>query len=775
LTRLGIALSLLFLPAVCAGADELEGKTISAVNISGLERVSEQVVRAKLEVQPGQTMNPRAVGRDIRRLYELGHFTSIKAEMVPDNGKAALTYIVEEKRVVDEVRIIGNKKIKLRKIRGVIKLREGESFLPDIYEEERDAILKLYESKGYANASVDLIVETVGPSRVRVTYNIHEDKKARISKILFSGNQNVKTRKLKKIMKTHRAFWFIGGKFEEEKFETDIDNILDEYGNRGHLEAEIPVTDIEFTPNGKHMRIRVNISEGPVYHVETLEVANNEVYDNDEIGKIIEVHPGDVHNKGQVVKDADLVTEGYQDSGYVDAQDTPQVTLDREKKTTHIVHNLAEGDLKYIREIKIMGNEVTRDEVIRREMMLRPGDRYDGAMVKASKRRLDNTQYFDETRLTLADIEDNELFKDMVVDVKEGKTGSFNFGAGYSTEEGIGGFTELHLSNFDVSNWPKFSGAGQDLSIKLNVGQVHNNYNISFTEPEFLGYPLAVGADIFNDSYRVRNGAGYTENELGGQIRVGKQLSPYVTARASLRVSQENLSGFDDSWFLHEDIKRQQEDALTISTTWQIERNTLDNNRDPSSGSRHLLSTEIAGFGGTYNYWKVEHDSTWYKAFGESRKWVLSLRLREGFVTPYLDSKFVPLQNRLFAGGATTVRGYDFRDIGPKTREYILWYWGHKITWGSKFSQGGNVRGVGNLELKYKITKAVRLYAFFDAGGVWEYFKDIKPGDIKCSVGLGLGVDVPRIGPIRVDYGFALNPDEDQGRGRLHLMTGFRF
>ncbi len=773
--RLSIVIVLTCLSALWAAAEDLEGKTLSAVNISGLERVSEQVVRAKLEVQPDQVFNPRAIGRDIRRLYELGHFTSIKTDAVLDNGKVALTYIVEEKQVVDEVRIIGNRKIKIRKIRGVIKLREGESFLPDMYEEERDAILKLYEGKGYANASVDLIVEKVGPSRVRVTYAISEGRKARISKIQFAGNQDITTRKLKKIMKTRRAFFFIGGKFEEEKFETDLTNILDEYGNRGHLEAEIPSTDVEFTPDGKHMRLKVNISEGPVYHVETLEAANNEVYDNDEITKIVQVHAGDVHNKGQIVKDADLVSQGYQDSGYVDAQDTPQVTLDREKKTTHVVHNLSEGELKYLREIKIMGNEVTKDEVIRREMMLRPGERYDGAMRNASKRRLDNTQYFEETRLTLADIEDNELFKDMVVDVKEGKTGTFNFGAGYSTEEGVGGFTEVHLSNFDIANWPKFSGAGQDLSLKLNVGQVHNNYNLSFTEPEFLGYPLAVGGDLFNDSYKVKGGADYTENELGGQIRVGKQLSPYVTVRASLRVSQENLSGLEDAWFLHQDIARQQDDSINISTTWQIERNTLDNNRDPSSGSRHLLSTEIAGFGGTYNFWKVEHDSTWYKGFGEEKKFVLSLRMREGFVTPYLDSDYVPLQDRLFAGGATTVRGYDFRDIGPKAREYNLWYWGHKIAWGSKFAQGGNVRGVGNLELKYKITKALRVYTFFDAGGVWEYFEDIRPNDIKCSIGLGFGVDVPRLGPIRVDYGFAINPDKDQGSGRLHLMTGFRF
>ncbi len=750
---------------------DLTGKSVGSVGVSGLERVSEQVVRAKIEVQPGQAYNPRAVARDIRRLFELGHFTQIKADAKLENDQVALTYLVEEKRVIDEIKIVGNKKLKARKLRTALKMREGESFMADIYEEERAALLKLYESKGYANASVNVIVEKVGPARVRLTYEIQEGRKARIRHIEFTGNQSVKTRKLRKIMKTHRGYWFIGGKFEEEKFETDLKNILDEYGNRGHLEADVPRTDVEYVKDGKNMRITVHLSEGPVYHVESLGIANNEVYDNDELSKLIEVHAGDVHNKGQVLKDGEQVSKGYQDSGYVNALDTPQVTLDREKKTTHIVHDLAEGDLKYIREIRITGNEITKDEIVRREMMIRPGDRYDGEMIKESERRLQSTQYFDEQRLTLADIEDNDLYNDLVVDVKEGKTGSFNFGGGYNTEEGIGGYTELRLNNFDITNPPKFYGGGQDFSLKLNIGQVHNNYSLSFTDPEFLGYPLGFGADIFNDSYKVKSGLDYRENELGGQVRFRKQLTPYVSAHASLRISQDSIDGVEDSIFLHPDLRDQMKDTLTISTTWQLERNTLDNPRDPASGSRHLLSTELAGLGDN-NFWKVEHDSTWYRSFGEKKKWVLSFRMREGMVTPFLDSKSVPLQYRLFAGGSSTVRGYGFRDIGPKAREYVWW---NRNLWGSKFDMGGNLRGITNLEMKYKVTKAFRLYAFFDAGGVWEYFSDIAPGDIKCSVGVGLGVDVPRLGPIRIDYGFALNPDKDQGSGHLHLMTGFRF
>lgn len=751
--------------ALPAHPQNTAGDTVYAVDIQGLERISEQTVRAKLEVQPGQTFHPRAVARDIRRLYEMGFFDVIRAEAAQEAQGIRLIYRVEEKQVIDSIRIMGNKWVHARRIRSVLTMREGQSFAPDACNEEIDAILNLYESRGFANATVDLAVEKVGPSRVRLVYMIQENRKARISKIAFEGNEEVKDRVLRRVMKTRRAFWFLGGKFQEDRFETDLSNILDEYGNRGHLEARIPHTEISYGKKGKRMYITVHLAEGPVYHVESLRTANNFVYDTDEILNILQVHEGDVHNKGQVVRDAELATKGYQDSGYVNAIVTPQVTLDREKKTTHIVHNVSEGELKYVREIKITGNEVTKDETIRREMLLRPGDRYDGALLQASQRRLENTQFFRQVRLTLADIEDHDIFTDLMVDVEEGKTGTFNFGAGYSTDEGVGGFAELRLNNFDIANPPRFHGAGQELRMKLHVGDIRSNYALSFTDPEFLGYPFSMGFDVFNDSYRVRGGANYTEEQLGGQLRFGKQLSPLMTLRGRLRIAEETNRGLPS--FGHPALRSQSGSFLNVSTGWEIERNTLDNRRDPSKGAVHIFSTELAGFGGDYQYAKVEHDSTWYRAFGGKERWVLSARIREGMVTAYGGEDTVPLQARLYAGGAATVRGYKIRDIGPKAREYILF--------GDKFALGGNINAITNLEMKYKITKMLRLYGFFDAGGVWEYFKDIDPADIRCSLGLGFGVDVPRLGPIRVDYGFPLNPDKDQGSGRLHLMTGFRF
>jgi outer membrane protein insertion porin family len=761
----GLASVVLLVLAFGAAAQDWAGRQVAEVRFQGLERVSEQLVRSQLETQPDKPYNSRAIARDIRRLYEMGHWEHIRVDGSIEGAGLVLTYTFIEKRRIQEIRIIGNDKVRLRQIRGALTWKEGEAFVPEGYDDERNAILKLYQSKGLPNASVDIVVDEAAPGQVRVTYAIDEGRKARIRRIAFDGNQALSDRKLRKVMKTRRAFWFLGGRYDESKLETDLENVLNEYGNVGHLEAQVTGTSLDYSKNGKKLDLAVHVVEGAQYSVESLDIADNQVFDDDELLDIAKVHAGDVHNKGQVAEDAKTVEKGYRDSGYVNAVVTPQTTLDRETKRTHLVHRVQEGDLKYIREIKVSGNTVTKDEIVRRQLLTEPGERFDGTAVKISQQRVQNTEYFENVRMTLEDVEENDLYTNLLVDVEEGKTGNFNFGGGYSTEERFGVFGELRLNNFDITNWPKFSGGGQQLSLRVNTGQIHDQYSLSFTDPEIAGYPLAFGFDVFDESYHYTGGVDYVESNQGGQIRLGKVLSPYVMVRTSLRYSEIDIT--DLPFFVAPQLQRERGGSTTISNTWSLSRNTLDSNRDPSSGARHDFSFTLAGLGGDNYFTKFEHDSTWYRPLGESEKWVLSYRTREGWATEYGSSDFVPISDRFFAGGTTTVRGYDTRDIGPKEHRFLFW--------GEQDAVGGELRLVNNLEAKYKVTDRLRLYGFVDAGGVWGSADDFNVGDIKYSVGLGFGVDVPRMGPIRIDYGIPINPDDDQGSGRLHLLTGIRF
>ena len=771
-TAAGIFVATWLMVIAAASADDYTGQIIQDVRIEGLELVGEKLVRSQIEVKPGQEYASHAIARDIRRLYELGHFSNVEADIASSPAGLVLTYRVKEKQFIDEIAIIGNKKVKDRHIRAVLSWREGDSFVPEAYDDEREEILRLYRSKGFPNASVEIIVEELGRSRVRITYQIDEGRKARIKDISFTGNEALSQRKLRKLMQTKRSKWFLGGKYDEDVFAADLDALVDEYWNHGRLEAQVQGTDFDYAEKGKGVRIAIHLSEGPEYSVESLETANDDeylVFDEDEILRTLKVQAGDIHNQDQIEKDAQQIQQGHETSGYVNSHVVPQVTLDREKKTTHLVYRIHEGDLKYIKEIKITGNSVTRDEVIRREALAIPGERFDGGLLKASQRRMENTEYFDQVRFTLEELEDTDEFANLLIDVDEGRTGNFNFGAGYSTEDKFGGFAELKLNNFDITNWPKFSGAGQQFRLKLHLGDRRTEYNLSFTDPEIAGWPLAFGFDLFDDSYDYSGGSNYSEEKTGAQIRFGKMLSPYVTLRTAILYTDTRITGVPFwTWiFYPEYYGDQQEGSTTISSIWGISRNTLDSNRDPSRGSKHDVQLQLAGLGGDNHFYKLEHDSTWYWALGEEEKWVLSYRTREGWANEYGSSDFVPIQDRLFAGGTSTVRGYDSRDIGPKAAGLF--------GLGEKQAIGGELRIVENLELKYKLTKQLRFYTFLDAGGVWETTSDFGLGDIKYGAGVGFGVDIPHMGPVRVDYGIPLNPDSDQGSGRLHLQTGFRF
>ncbi|HOT50040.1 MAG TPA: BamA/TamA family outer membrane protein, partial [Candidatus Hydrogenedentes bacterium] len=414
----------------------------------------------------------------------------------------------------------------------------------------------------------------------------------------------------------------------------------------------------------------------------------------------------------------------------------------------------------------ITGNSVTKDEVIRREMLVSPGDRVDGNRLTLSRQQLENTHYFDTVRLTLHDIEDSDLYTNLLANVEESKTGSFNFGMGYSSEESVGGFAEFRLNNFDIANPPSFAGGGQIFSTRLYIGTIREQYNLSFTDPEIFGYPLGMGFDVFDESYRYSRRSHFTEESLGGQIRFIKRLSPSVTLRTAIRYS--DVSYHDIASEYTPEWRREFVESNTLSNSWSIMRKTLDHDRDPSRGSKHELVATIAGFGADNNFYRFEHDSTWYFPLSSSKKWILSFRTREGWAEAYGSSDRLPISERFFVGGTDTVRGYENRDIGPKIKRYQEYKEREAI--------GGSLRLIDNLEVKYKVTNMLRLYAFVDAGGVWWDAGDFDFGDIKFSSGLGLGFDIPRMGPLRVDWGVPINPDSDQVRsGRLHLMTGFAF
>lgn len=759
-------LAVLFCPAYAVFAQDYAGQTVREIRLEGLQRVSPSIVRAQIEVEEDAPYNPQASARDLRRLHDMGYFATVRVEAAPVQNELIITYVFEEKRMIREVNIAGNDIVGDRHIRGALRWREGDSFNPGGYEQERESILELYQERGFPNAQVEIIVEEIGPAEVSLTYLIEEGPRARIGRIDFVGNETLSDSYLRDLIETSSAWWFLGGEYSEPEFEADLQRIAQEYGNHGHLEAEVLGAEFEYDEKGRRLYITVHIDEGPIYHIANLDVQGNIVFEDEEIISTLEARPNAVHNRSEVRSDVEVITQGYSDSGYVNAQVTPQVLLDRDNHTTNITHQITEDELKYVREIRITGNTITRDDVIRNRLHLDPGDRFDGSALRQTRQELERTGYFDEVRFSLEPLEGNPRYENLIIDVEEAQTGEFTFGVGFSPDDGIGGHANVELTNFDITNPYSFAGGGQQLRAEINIARRRTEFNLGFTDPEIGGLPLMFGVDVYNRSVRPRGAMRYREDSSGGQIRVGKELSPYMDTMLALRY--RDLEIRDIPTFSSRQLRRERGGRTTISAVWNINRDTRDDHRNPSEGARHNFEVELAGLGGDNDFIRLEHDSTWYYSFGDRDQYVLSYRTREGYVKNYGQSDFVPLSDRFFAGGTTTIRGYRNHEVGPTERRFFIF--------GPVDRVGGQVRLLNNVEVQYNIFEPLRLYSFVDGGAVWAVPSDIEVDDLRFSGGVGVGFDAPMLGPVRLDYAHPINPGRYQSSsGRFHFQTGMGF
>jgi len=753
---------------------------VVSVGIEGNQLVSSQLIRAQLRVREGRPFVPSDIQKDISRLFSLGYFSDIKADVERLDSGVSVTYVVEERKIIREVLILGNKKINEDDIRAVIRARRGETYIPTLLEQDIQAIRQLYRSKGYAEAVVQSSYREISPTEVEVVYEITEGQKARVRQIIVEGNQVFSDRTIRKAMQQKARFLWFGSMFDEQVLEQDIDRIKSLYANRGYVDADVTDADVEFYAEGKRARIRVTVNEGAQYFVDSIGVEGNTAFLDAQLLPLVTSEPGSFYNRDQVERDGFAVQTFYADQGYILAGVRPRLDIDREQKQIDVTYHVAERDLIYVGKVDIRGNVKTKDEVIRREINILPGERFDGSKIRRSRQKLLNTQFYKDVLIDTAPTRfEPDLippppagepaeeqtggeveaaydpdFRDIIFEVEEQKTGTFNFGAGYSSNDALIGQIQITQNNFDLFNPPSFTGAGQRFDLIARPGTVLSEYRLALTEPYFLGYPFAAGFDLY---YTDREYDEYDQTAIGAGIRFGKRITDFSSVGLGYSLSEYDIADVDEDAPVA--IQEEEGSRTKSSMSLNLTNDTRDSYIEPRTGHRYNTALEFAGgpLGAQTDLVKLVGEARWYRPFGE--KIILMSRLEAGIVEEYGDSDFVPLFDRFFSGGATSVRGYDYREVGPREN-------GDPI--------GGKALLEGTLELSYPTLEIIRLYAFFDFGQVWREIDDVGQGKINTSAGVGIGLRTP-VGPLRLDYGYPLNPDDDQGNGQIHFTTGISF
>ncbi len=738
---------------VCAQDSKRLVKEIEVLNN---KVVSQQSILSKLQTKQEMEYSPVTLSEDIKRLYATGLFSDVSADIVEVDDGVKVVFKVQEKPVLDEIIFKGNRRIRTRKLFKEIKIKRDEIFDKFKLKEDVENLKKLYAKKGYSLAEVAYQIEEKD-NKVVVTINISEGERIRIRKINFHGNDSYPDKRLLKLIKTKRKGWLNSGFFKKDVLAEDAERIMGFYQFEGFIDAQVS-TNITYLEKKPWMFITFEIEEGKQYKVGNVEIYGNTVFSKKQLKESLKLFSGEIYSEAKLRSDTAKIQSDYFDEGYIAASVKVDTVLNSQTGNVDISYSITEKDVAYVDKINLSGNTRTKDVVVRREMRLFPGDRYNGEKLRRSRQRIQNLGFFEEVTFdtkeeptTLPDKYDLDIF------VKESKTGEFSFGAGYSSLDQFIGFVNLSQKNFDLFNFPGFAGAGQTLAINMEFGSARKDYELAFMEPWFLGYPVSTGFNLYS---RTRYWDKYDEKRTGGNVFVDREFGEYWRGRLTYRYEGVRLS--DMAGDVSADVRKEEGKNFISSLRTSVTHDTRDNRFNPSKGFYAILSCEYAGgvLGGDKDF--IKYETSNYKYFPLGRRSVLELSLRLGMVEAFDDSVYVPVYERFYAGGANTIRGYKERRVGPEGE------FGEPI--------GGRLRGIFNAEYIYQVTKGLKWAFFYDIGNVWATHGDLVWDNLKLrsSIGTGIRVKTP-LGPIKLDYGFALDPKEGDAAGRFHFSMSQEF
>ncbi|MCM8762966.1 MAG: outer membrane protein assembly factor BamA, partial [Candidatus Omnitrophica bacterium] len=485
-------------------ASQAEEKIVTAIEVKGNKSISPNTIISKIKTKVGSPYLENIASDDLKRLYLLGYFSDIKidTEDYKDGIKVIITVV--EKPIIEKITFEGMKKLyylKPEKLKESLKSKEGQYLDYNTLKDDVLTLKGMYEKKGFSDCKIDYKIDLAAETnKAKVNFVVDEGVKLKVRRIYISGNKTFKARRILRLLKTKSSWLFNPGVLKDEVFEEDIERIKSFYQREGFADVKV---DYEMSRHPKKplIYITINIEEGKRYYVGTVTIQNNQSIPEKEIrDKLKVVIPGKVFSEEGLQEDVNNILSLYFDKGYIMARVSETTALNPATGKIDIAYYIIENEVAYVDKIKIRGNLKTKDKVIRRELKILPGDRFDGEKLRKSKERLTNLGYFEEISYETAPTSVPNK-RDLIVEVKEAKTGSFSFGGGYSTVDELLGFIEIEQKNFDWKNWPYFTGAGQDLKLRAQLGNISENFELSFTEPWLFDYPIAFGFDAYKQTH----------------------------------------------------------------------------------------------------------------------------------------------------------------------------------------------------------------------------------------------------------------------------------
>ncbi len=734
----------------------------------GTVNVNEQAVRANMQVREGLDLDDTMIDQDIRSLYRTGlfEFIEVKRDVRPDRTVNLVFELTPKFRVLS-VRYDGNVKVKSRRLDKEIKTKANTSLDERQVKEDVTKIREYYQKSGYNQAKVSYSIDrnrTTGFGSV--TFKIDEGAKVKISRINFIGNEHVKKSKLRKAIETKKwtiFSWITGsGRFKDDQFQDDLDKIRDYYRELGYLDVEVPADKVIFDyPSAKKLVLTIRIVEGRQYKVGEIAISGNTIIPTDKLRAALKQTTGTLFAPSKIDKDVTALEDTYGKDGYIETR----AQLVRKPNLTtgaiDVEYRIRESEKFYVESIRVEGNTKTKSIVIIRELALGPGEVFDSVRMKVSKQILENTRFFEEVSVT-PETTTIPGRKNLKIAVKEGRTGNLTFGAGFSSLERAVVFAELTQSNFDLFNRRSvFQGDGQKFRLRLQVGSRSSEAIMSFEEPWLFEQRLALGFSIFR-SESDYNSSFYQEIRTGAEVYLRKRLFELVEGRLSYGYEIVDIKDVEPGF----EVVYPEDTTALSKIGFQLLRDTRDKLVNTTRGSRVELNTEVtsSALGGDIDYYKLEAKGSKFFPVFDTQNQVLAVLGRTGVLDSFGDTTQVPFYDRFYLGGPYTLRGFEYRDVGPRTSVF-----------GIPVPTGGNTYGFLSLEYSLDIVDPLRFAFFYDAGFVNRDSFDFGAGDYNDNFGFGLRLLIAGA-PLSLDYGIPITSDKDNDQGgQFNFSFGTRF
>jgi len=764
-----------------------ESYDISSVNAFTSFEVGEQV--------PDRETILSSIAVDVNRMRKSERYSYVNARMDVESDGVVLVYTVVSKKRLRRIEINGGKKSG-RKIRKKSELEIGQFADDSTFEIAAAKIKEAYRDYWYPDVKVDWkskVNDELGT--VDVTFAIDAGPKVKIKKIVFEGENNIKDQNwyqkigsalvpsflkkedenempakvLRGQMQQKQKKWHSivtgAGKYKEEVVDADVFALKSFYMNNGYLDVEIgdPVID---DSKPKKSRLSLRIDEGKRYRIGAVTLTGVESFPEDQVRRGVRLRRGQIASYENIEAGREVIRAFYGNRGYVTTSVRSVYGADAEAGVVDIEYALIEGVIGYINDVNITGNERTLDKVIRRELVIYPGEKYNRSRVKTSENRLRNLNYFDFVTVSPDQTEESDKY-DLDITVKEKATGQFTAGIGFSSVDDLVGYVELSQGNFNWKTWPPIGG-GQKFKIRATLGTQRNDLDIQFVEPWFLNRPLSLGVDIFHHEARYFSDS-YDQQNDGFRISLGKPLSRFTRGRLSYTLEQFDV--FDVSPFASQAIRDEEGTRLKsgLDYTWSFD--TRDRFFNPTRGNKTSLTPFFAGgpLGGETDICGLRARTTHHWPLIGNM--ILNAKAQAESLEAYGDSKDnagtygegVPIFDRLFLGGSYNLRGFEFRDVGPTDPA-------------TGDTVGGNSSALASVELTYPLWNKIRGALFYDWG-----FVNVDSWDFDTSMyhddwGIGLRLDLPGF-PLQLDYAWPMNYDERylSDKGRFNFLIGHTF